>query len=158
MLFARSFALLAAPALALAVAFATGCAADPAPQANGYNVELWFEAPPGGLVVGAPEPITVKRIESLYTRCQSDTVCDPRATAPIELVSAACDDDACTVTGSATDDGALVLQAVGVKEGPTTLRVHVRQLATGAELEDAYPIVVHFPAAGERRFAAGLRD
>jgi hypothetical protein len=143
------------PALSLAAlaALGAGCAADPAPQANGYNVELWFEAPSGGLVVGAPAAVTVKRIESSYARCQGgDAVCDPRTTAPIQFVSAACDRDACRVERTESLDGALVLDAVGLAEGPTTLRVRVKELASGTELEDAYPIVVHLPPPSPVRF------
>lgn len=133
-----------------------GCAADPAPQANGFNVELWFDAPAGGLVVGTTKEVKVQRIEARYTRCVgSSTVCDPRAAEPISLVSAACDDDACTVDASSVRDGALLLQTTGTKEGPTTLRVRVKNVATGEILEDAYPIVVQLPRSiDERRFGA----
>lgn len=133
-----------------------GCAADPAPQANGFNVELWFDAPAGGLVVGATKEVKVQRIEAQYSRCEgASTVCDPRAAAPITLVSAACDDDACTVDASSTRDGALILETTGTKEGPTTLRVRVKNVATGELLEDAYPIVVQLPRSiDERRFGS----
>lgn len=145
--------LLFAP-LALAGALLGGCAADPAPQANGFNVELWFDAPAGGLVVGTAKEVKVQRIEANYARCQSSsTVCDPRAPEPISLVSAACDDDACTVDASSSRDGAVILQTTGTKEGPTTLRVSVKDVATGEVFEDAFPIVVQLPhSLDERRF------
>lgn len=147
------------PLLSLAFAttlalFSGGCVSDPAPQANGFNVELWFEAPSGGLVVGAPKEVTVQRLEARYTQCSgADSVCDVRAAEPIALVSAACDDGACTVTTSTTRDGALVLETVGVVEGPTTLRVKVKDVATGDVLEDAYPLVIQLPHAPYERRA-----
>ncbi len=135
-------------------ALLAACAADPAPQANGFNVELWFDAPSGGLVVGTSKEVLVQRIEAQYSRCSGAvTVCDPNAPEPIELLSAACEDAACVVDHASTREGALVLETTGMKEGSTTLRVKVRNVASGAVLEDAYPLVIQLPRSNDERRA-----
>lgn len=147
-------------ALALTAPLGVGCAADPTPQANGFNVELWFDAPSTGIVVGTREAVSVKRIQTQYARCVGATAsCDPNAPTPIDFIAAACDDEACTVDrAEAQSDGGLVLAIVGKKEGPTTLRVRVKDRETGAEIDDAYPIVVQFPRSlDEHRAIAPLR-
>lgn len=116
------------------------CAAEPSPQANGFNVELWFEAP-GSLTVGTPADVVVQRIQLQYSRCtESKGACDPRAAMPLTLLSAACDDDACTTQAAATSkDGTLVVTTTGAREGATTLRVKARG-EDGQVYEDAYPL------------------
>ena len=123
----------------LSLASLAACAAEPSPQANGFNVELWFEAP-GALTVGTPSDVTVQRIQLQYARCaESKGNCDPRAALPLTLVSAACDDAACLTDVSPTNGGSLVLTTPGTREGSTTLRVKVR-CEDGQVYEDAYPL------------------
>ena len=123
----------------LALASLAACAAEPSPQANGFNVELWFEAP-STLTVGTPSEVTVQRIQLQYGRCaQSKGQCDPRAAMPLTLVSATCDDDACVTTVSPSTDASLVLTTTGTREGSTTLRVKART-EDGQVYEDAYPL------------------
>lgn len=115
------------------------CAAEPSPQANGFNVELWFEAPTG-LTVGTPSEVTVQRIQLQYTRCaESEGPCDPRAPLPLTLVSAACDEGGCLTEVSPSSDGSIVLTTTGTREGSTTLRVKARS-EDGTVFEDAYPL------------------
>ena len=124
---------------ALALLSLAACAGEPSPQANGFNVELWFEAP-GSLTVGTPSDVTVQRIQLQYSRCtESKGQCDPHASLPLTLVSAACDDDACTAEASPSKDGAIVLTTTGAREGSTTLRVKAAT-EDGQVFEDAYPL------------------
>jgi len=118
-----------------------GCAAPPAPEANGYDVQLYFDGVPAGseTLVGAPATISVKRIEQRTDQCTSST-CDPISEMPIALLSAACD-DVCTVAQLPSEnDGSVTLAAVAERAGKTTLRVRVRSLVDGAEWEDGYPL------------------
>lgn len=115
------------------------CAAEPSPQANGFNVELWFEAP-AGLTVDKPIDVTVQRIQLQYARCiEARGQCDPHAALPLTLVSAACDDGACVTVAAPSEGGTLVLTTTGVREGSTTLRVKA-QTEDGQVYEDAYPL------------------
>ena len=81
-----------------------GCAAPPAPEANGYDVQLYFDGVPAGAqtLVGTSATISVKRIEQRTDQCTS-TACDPIADLPIALLSASCD-DVCTVTQVPSED------------------------------------------------------
>lgn len=127
-----SFAVLSLLALA-------ACAAEPSPQANGFNVELWFEAP-GRLTVGTPSDVKVARIQLEYSHCAgAETRCDPRSSMPLTLVSAACDDDACTTEVMPSPDGSIVLATTGIRAGSATLRVKA-QSADGQPFEDSYPL------------------
>ncbi len=128
--------------IVLAVLGAVGCVAAPAPEANGYNVQLYFEGVPLGTetLVGDPATIIVRRIEQHPAQCTSSTgTCDPTSTTPITLVSAKCD-DVCQVTPVTTSDGSVTLQAVADRAGSTTLRVRVRSEIDGAEWDDGYPL------------------
>lgn len=128
--------------LVLAVLGAVGCVAAPAPEANGYNVQLFFEGVPLGTqtLVGEPATVVVRRIEQRTEQCTATTgTCDPTSVTPIALVSAKCD-DVCDVTPVTTSDGSVTLQAVGARSGSTTLRVRVRSLIDGAEWDDGYPL------------------
>ncbi len=137
---------LPAPLLVLAAGAALGsaaCVANSAPRANGYNVELWFAGPHVGqaLTVGEAAPIEVKRVESDWSACANQSArCDPTTTMPITLVSAACDDDACSVESVPSDDGVVHLRTTGTRAGAATLRVHV-MTRDGTTLEDSYPLV-----------------
>jgi hypothetical protein len=126
--------------LALFSVLAVGCAAPPAPEANGYDVQLYFDGVPAGTqtLVGAPATIRVKRIEQRTDQCTT-TACDPISEMPIALLSASCD-DVCNVTEIASQDGSVMLAAVAGHAGSSTLRVRVRSLLDGAEWEDAYPL------------------
>jgi hypothetical protein len=117
-----------------------GCAAPPAPEANGYDVQLYFDGVAAGTqtLVGTPATLRVKRIEQRTDQCTT-TACDPISEEPITLVSATCD-DVCTVTELPSPDGSVTLGAVADRAGTTTLRVHVRSLVDGAEWEDGYPL------------------
>ena len=117
-----------------------GCAAPPAPEANGYEVQLYFDGVPAGAqtLVGTSANIRVKRIEQRTDQCTTG-VCDPISEMPITLVSAKCD-DVCTVTQLPSSDGSVSLAAVADRAGQTTLHVHVRSLLDGAEWEDGYPL------------------
>ncbi len=117
-----------------------GCAAPPAPEANGYDVQLYFEGVAAGTqtLVGTPATLRVKRIEQRTDECTT-AECDPISEEPITLVSAKCD-DVCTVTELPSPDGSVALGAVADRAGTTTLRVHVRSLIDGAEWEDGYPL------------------
>jgi hypothetical protein len=126
----------------LAVLGAVGCVAAPAPEANGYNVQLYFEGVPLGTetLVGDPATIVVRRIEQRPAQCTSNSGnCDPTSVMPITLVSAKCD-DVCEVTPVTTSDGSVTLQAVADRAGSTTLRVRVRSVVDGAEWDDGYPL------------------
>ena len=126
-------------ALASLAAVLAACAAEPSPQANGFNVELWFEAP-SSLTVGTPSEVTVQRIQLQYRRCaESKGQCDPRAPLPLTLVSAACDEGGCTTEVSPSSDGSIVLTTTGTREGSTTLHVKARS-EDGTVYEDAYPL------------------
>ena len=117
-----------------------GCAAPPAPEANGYDVQLFFDGVPAGAqtLVGSSATIRVKRIEQRTDHCTTGA-CDPISEMPITLISAKCD-DVCTVTPVSTNDGSVALAAVADRAGSTTLRVRVRSLLDGAEWEDGYPL------------------
>ncbi len=119
------------------------CAVAPSPEANGYNVELYFQGAALGnaLPVGTPALVTVRRIEQQTDLCTSqDTGCDPTTDTPITLVSASCD-ALCTVTAvPATASGDVTLQATASLPGSTTLRVHVRSDVDGSEWDDGYPL------------------
>ena len=128
--------------LVLAVLGAVGCVAASAPEANGYNVQLYFEGVPLGTqtLVGEPATIVVRRIEQHPAQCTtSASSCDPTSVTPITLVSAQCD-DVCQVAPMTTSDGSIALQAVADHAGSTTLRVRVRSLVDGAEWDDGYPL------------------
>jgi len=116
------------------------CAAPPAPEANGYDVELFFDGVPAGTatLVGTSATIRVKRIEQRTDQCTT-SACDPISEMPIALVSAKCD-DVCTVAQLPSADGSVSLSAVAEHAGTTTLRVRVRSLVDGAEWEDGYPL------------------
>lgn len=116
------------------------CAAPPAPEANGYEVQLYFDGVAAGAqtLVGSSATIRVQRIEQRTDQCTT-TTCDPISETPIALVSAKCD-DVCTVTEIPSSDGSISLAAVADRAGHTTLRVHVRSLLDGAEWEDGYPL------------------
>lgn len=128
--------------LVFAVLGAVGCLAAPAPEANGYNVQLYFEGVPLGTqtLVGDPATIVVRRIEQHTAQCTTTTgTCDPTAITPIALVSAKCD-DVCEITPVTSSDGSVTLRAVADRAGSTTLRVRVRSLVDGAEWDDGYPL------------------
>ena len=126
--------------LALFSFLIVGCAAPPAPEANGYEVQLYFDGVPAGAqtLVGTPATISVKRIEQRTDQC-TGSVCDPISDMPIALLSAKCD-DVCTVTQLPSEDGSVTLSAVADRAGKTTLHVRVRSLLDGAEWEDGYPL------------------
>jgi hypothetical protein len=119
---------------------AVGCAAPPAPEANGYDVQLYFDGVAAGAqtLVGDSATINVKRIEQRTDQCTT-SACDPISELPITLLSAKCD-DVCTVTQVPTKDGSVTLAAVADRAGATTLHVRVRSLIDGAEWEDGYPL------------------
>jgi hypothetical protein len=133
--------------LPILAASAAACVASPAPEANGYNVELFFAGAPLGdaTVVGSPALVTVKRIEQRTDLCSQGSVsCDPTTETPIALVSASCD-SLCTVTEVPGSEGAVTLQATATTPGSTTLRVRVRSLLDGAEWDDGYPLAFRAP-------------
>jgi hypothetical protein len=117
-----------------------GCAAPPAPEANGYDVQLYFDGVPAGeqTLVGTSATISVKRIEQRTDQCTTGA-CDPISEMPIALLSAKCD-DFCTVTQLPSQDGSVALAATADRAGMTTLHVRVRSLLDGAEWEDGYPL------------------
>jgi hypothetical protein len=125
------------------VAFAAtaACVAAPAPEANGYDVQLYFEGAPIGAetLVGTPAVVTVRRLEQRTELCSGTSSCDPTSETPITLVSAACD-AVCDVAPITGPDGAVTLQATADSAGSTTLRVRVRSQIDGAEWDDAYPL------------------
>ena len=125
----------------LALAATAACVASPAPEANGYNVQLYFEGAPLGqeTLVGAPAVVTVRRLEQRPDLCSGSASCDPTSETPITLVSASCD-AVCTVTPVSGPDGAVTLQATAGQAGSTTLRVRVRSQIDGAEWDDGYPL------------------
>ncbi len=129
----------------LAVLGVVGCVGAPAPEANGYNVQLFFQGVPLGTetVIGDPATVVVRRIEQRTEQCTTGA-CDPTTVTPIALVSAKCD-DVCTVTPVPTTDGSVALQAVGERAGSTTLRVVVRSLVDGSEWEDGFPLAFRDP-------------
>jgi len=116
------------------------CAAPPAPEANGFDTQLYFDGVPAGAktLVGSSATIRVKRIEQRTDQCTT-AACDPISEMPITLISATCD-AVCTVTPLASQDGSVTLAAVADRAGSTTLRVRVRSLLDGAEWEDGYPL------------------
>ena len=118
------------------------CAATPVPEANGYDVQLYFEGVPVGMTtaVGQPAELTVHRLEQQPDRCASaESGCDPTAETPIAFVAASCD-ALCMVTPSTPADGYVSLQAVATQAGSTTLHVTVRSQIDGSEWSDAYPL------------------
>lgn len=117
------------------------CAAPPAPEANGYDVQLYFDGVPAGVetLVGTSATISVKRIEQRTDQCTTSTACDPISDMPITLLSASCD-DVCTVTQLPSEDGSVTLAATADRAGKTTLHVRVRSLVDGAEWQDGYPL------------------
>jgi hypothetical protein len=128
--------------LLLAAAATAACVAAPAPEANGYNVELYFEGAPLGAEtpVGEAAIVTVRRIEQRPDRCTGGTTsCDPTAETPIVLLSASCD-SLCTVESLPGPDGVVTLSATADHAGSTTLRVRVRSVVDGAEWDDGYPL------------------
>jgi len=136
-------------------ALGVACVAAPAPEANGYNVQLFFEGVPLGTQtpVGTHATIVVRRIEQHPGQCTSASACDPTAVTPIALVSAKCD-DVCEITPVEASDGSVALQAVADRPGSTTLRVRVRSLIDGAEWDDGYPLA--FREASKRAFAPNV--
>lgn len=126
--------------LALFSFLVVGCAAPPAPEANGYDVQLYFDGVPAGAetLVGTSARISVKRIEQRTDQCTT-SACDPISEMPIALLSATCD-DVCTVTQVPSQDGSVMLAAVADRAGKATLHVRVRSLLDGAEWEDGYPL------------------
>jgi hypothetical protein len=126
--------------LVLGSLLAVGCAAPPAPEANGYDVQLYFDGVAAGTqtLVNTPATIIVKRIEQRTDQCTTAS-CDPISEMPITLLSAKCD-DVCTVSQIPSQDGSVTLAAVADRAGKTTLRVRVRSLLDGAEWEDGYPL------------------
>jgi len=124
------------------------CVAEPAPEANGYNVQLYFEGAPLGqeTLVGTPAIVTVRRLEQRADLCTGSATCDPTSETPIILLSATCD-SVCTVTPVAGPDGAVTLQASADQPGTTTLRVRVRSQIDGAEWDDGYPLAFREAAA-----------
>lgn len=126
--------------LVLCSLLVVGCAAPPAPEANGYDVQLYFDGVPAGAetLVGSSATISVKRIEQRTDQCTT-SACDPISEMPIALLSASCD-DVCSVTPLPSHDGSVTLAAVADRAGKTTLHVRVRSLLDGAEWEDAYPL------------------
>ena len=131
--------------LILGILGTAACMATPAPEANGYNVQLFFDGAPLGTetVIGAPATIVVRRLEQHTENCTA-SACDPTAITPIVLVSAKCD-DVCEVTPLPANDGSVTLHAVGDRAGSTTLRVRVRSLVDGAEWEDGFPLAFRAP-------------
>ncbi len=128
---------------AFAVIGSTGCVANSTTEANGYNVQLYFQgdALSAPLTVGETGEITVKRIELQAGRCTSSSQgCDPTTVTPIVLVSASCDQDLCAITPQSSDSGVVTLQTTGVAPGNTTLHVVVRSTIDGSEWEDGYPL------------------
>ena len=138
----------------------TACVASSTPDANGYDVQLYFDGVPLGsaLPIGEPGLVTVRRIQRQAGRCtQSAGACDPTTVTPIVLVSASCDDDRCVVTPQpAGDSGVVALQATGVAAGTTTLRVRVRSTLDGSEWDDGYPLAFR-PAAPLAQAPAPIR-
>jgi len=128
-----------------ALIFLVGCVAAPAPEANGYDVQLFFQGVPLGTetVVGDPATVFVRRIEERTDQCTSGA-CDPTTVMPIALVSAKCD-DVCTVTPVPTTDGSVALRTVGERACSTTLRVVVRSLVDGSEWQDGFPLAFRDP-------------
>ena len=126
--------------LALFSLLVVACAAPPAPEANGFDTQLYFDGVPAGAqtLVGTSATIRVKRIEQRTDQCTTNA-CDPISEMPITLLSANCD-DVCTVTQIPAQDGSVTLSAVADRAGKTTLRVRVRSLLDGAEWEDGYPL------------------
>lgn len=121
------------------------CVANATPDANGYNVELYFDGAPLGsaLPVGDPGLVTVKRLETQTGRCAQSTTgsCDPTTLTPIVLVTASCDSNLCVIAPqTSAEPGVVALQATGVAAGTTTLRVRVRSTIDGSEWDDGYPL------------------
>jgi len=136
--------------------FAVACVASSAPEANGYNVELYFAGAPLGeqTPVGAPAIVTVQRIEQRPDLCaQGSASCNPTSDTPIALVSASCD-AICAVTAVPGDDGTVTLRVSASAPGSTTLRVRVRSEIDGSEWDDGYPLA--FRDASARDVNAAL--
>lgn len=141
----------------MAFAATAACVAAPAPQANGYDVQLFFEGAPLGepTMVGTPAVVTVHRLEQRTDLCAGSASCDPTTETPITLVSATCD-SVCTVTPVAGADGVVTLQATAAGAGSTTLRVRVRSEVDGAEWDDGYPLAFRAAPATSRGILPGL--
>ena len=92
------------------------CVANSTPDANGYNVQLYFDGAPLGsaMAVGEPGVVTVKRLQTEAGRCaQSTGSCDPTTVTPIVLLSAGCDDDLCVVTPQPAEMSTMGVSVVG---------------------------------------------
>jgi hypothetical protein len=125
-------------ALSAAIAL-TACSGVPTPDANGYDVQLYFDVGTT-LALGEPQTVTVQRIEQRPDRCDmSDIRCDPTMHTPITLINAACS-SLCTVSPVATS-GVIRLDLTAETAGETTLHVSVRSDVDGSEWDDAYPLV-----------------
>lgn len=118
-----------------------GCVAAPAPEANGFNVQLYFDGAPLGssTPVDQPATVTVRRLEQRTDQCQGSSSCDPTSETPITLLSASCD-STCEVVAIPNHEGSVTLQAKATKAGVATLSVRVRSEVDGAEWDDSYPL------------------
>ncbi len=127
----------------LTAVFALACVAAPTPEANGYNVQLYFEGAPLGSSTPLDQAavVTVRRLEQRTDQCSGTTgsTCDPTTETPITLLSATCD-AVCNVVAIPSTDGSIALQATASQPGSTTLRVRVRSTVDGAEWDDGYPL------------------
>jgi hypothetical protein len=140
---------------------AMACVASSTPDANGYNVQLYFDGAPLGsaMAVGEPGVVTVKRMQTQAGRCaQASASCDPTTLTPIVLVSASCEKDLCVVTPQTSEEpGVVALQATGVAAGTTTLRVRVRSTIDGSEWDDGYPLAFRAAAPPMTQAPAPIR-
>jgi hypothetical protein len=169
--------------LGLAMLLSTGCAYERTQDttANGAAGQLEFlEAYHGdlGIVpIGATRTVHVERLPGGTITCHtmgirsrespsdvrplggggpSDT-CDMIGADAVELVSAACDDDACTVTPAlASRNDSVVLLVSGASAATTRLNVSLRSIKDGSIHTDAIPI--RFAKAARVRLDAAPRD
>jgi hypothetical protein len=122
----------------VALAISVIACSSPVPEANGYDVQLYFDVGTT-LPVGKPEVVSVRRIEQRPEQCATnDGSCDPMAETPITLINASCD-SLCTVT-PASSNGVVTLEITAESSGNTTLHVSVRSDVDGSEWDDAYPL------------------
>jgi hypothetical protein len=127
--------------MAAAIMATVACTAASTPEANGYEVQLYFDGAPlgGTLALDKPSTVTVRRIEQNTAHCTTaGASCDATAETPITLIAATCD-ALCSVTPVVTD-GVVRLETTSQRAGDTTLRVRVRSDVDGSEWSDAYPL------------------
>jgi hypothetical protein len=117
-----------------------GCPVHVGVEANGDSNNLVFEvANEWGsgrpIAVGAPVAVTVMRFDAQWETCLK--MCSGTSPEPLVFKDAACDDDACTVTSTPTDDGTVSLTVTGQVASSTHLRVRVQSAHDSASWSDS---------------------